>query len=100
MIRVNDTANRCVMQGPDLQLRGSSGLAPLQPGAPLLHAPTRAGARKYVLDPPIDRVQVPEELLQVEVQVLQQIYLVHQHEIRRPEPEGVFERFLLPSVIE
>ena len=67
MIRVNDPANRYVTQSSDLQLGGSSGLAPLQPGAPLLHAPARAGARKYVLDTPIDRVQVPEELLQVKV---------------------------------
>src|SRR5918993_5832986 len=95
-----DTANRYVTQGPNqgsgLQLGGSSGLAPLQPGAPLLYAPTCAGARKYVLDTPIDRVQVPEELLQIKVQMLQQVHFVYQHEVRRAEHQRILEGLLLP----
>jgi hypothetical protein len=52
----------------DRQLRWSP--VSLQPGAPLVHTLTRAGAREYALDARIDRVHVAKELLQVEVEVL------------------------------
>src|ERR687898_91680 len=74
-------------------LRRSS--AALEPGAPLVHAPTRAGAREYALDARVHRVQVAEELLQVEVQVPQEVHLVHQHQVGRTEHQGVLEGFLL-----
>src|SRR5215212_1179566 len=74
------------------QLRGSP-VSP-QPGAPHVHAPARAGAREYAFDAGVDRVQVAEELLQVEVEVLQEVHLVHQHQIGRAEHQGVLERLL------
>jgi hypothetical protein len=51
------------------QLRRSP--AALQPEAPLVDTLTRAGAREHAFDTRVDRVQVAEELLQVEDQVLQ-----------------------------
>src|SRR3712207_186019 len=72
---------------PAQQMPARSGLrrlqAPLEPGAPLVHALAGAGAGEHALDARVDSVQVPEELLQVEVQVLEEVYLVHQHEVDR-----------------
>src|SRR5215208_3046008 len=41
-------------------------------------------------DTRVDRIEVPEELLQIEVQVLQQIHLVDQYQVGRAEHQRVF----------
>src|SRR4028118_2000905 len=55
-----------------------SALAPLEPGAPFLDAPARAGAREDASDAGVDRVEVTQEQLEVEVQVFQQVHLVNE----------------------
>src|SRR5918998_2582709 len=73
----------------------TSALAPLQPGTPLLDALAGAGAGEDALDAGVDGVEVTQEHIQVEVQVLQQVHLVDEHEVCRAEHERVLERFLL-----
>src|SRR4051794_6764428 len=68
----------------------------LEPATPLLQTLPRASAGENAWNVRIDRVQVPQELIQIEVQMLQQVNLVHQHQIRRAEHERVLERLLLP----
>src|SRR5918997_1702378 len=83
------------MQRGDIAARLRRNPASLKPGAPLVYALARTGAREDAFDAQVHRVQVAEELLQVEVQVLQEVHLVHQHEVRRAEHQGVLEGFLL-----
>src|SRR5215208_1418317 len=68
----------------------------LKPATPLLHASFCAGASEEALDAGVDRIEVPEKLLQIEVQMLQQIHFIDQHQIRGPEHKRVLQRLLLP----
>src|SRR5215203_3040726 len=61
-----------------------------EPVAPLIDALAGPGAGEDGPDPWVDRIEVPEELLQIEVQMLQQIYFVDQYQVGRAEHERVF----------
>src|SRR5215211_8600265 len=67
-----------------------------EPVAPLIDALPGPRAGENGPDTRVDRIEVPEELLQIEVQVLQQVHLVDQYQVRRAEHKRVFQRFLLP----
>src|ERR687897_535747 len=61
-----------------------------EPVAPLIDALSGPRAGEDGTDARVDRIEVPEELLQIEVQVLQQIYFVDQYQVGRAEHERVF----------
>src|ERR671913_725764 len=67
-----------------------------EPVAPLIDALPGPRAGEDGPDTRVDHIEVPQELLQIEVQVLQQIHLVDQYQVGRAEHERVLERFLLP----
>src|SRR5215211_1143717 len=66
-----------------------------EPVAPLIDAPPGPRAGKDGPDTRVDRIEVPEEPLQIEVQVLQQIHFVDQYQVGRAEHERILERLLL-----
>ncbi len=59
-----------------------------EPGAPLVHAAYRGGAREDASDAGVYGVEVAEELLEAEVQVREEVYLVYEHEVGRAVEEG------------
>src|SRR5918994_3622676 len=67
-----------------------------EPVAPLNDAPTGPCAGKDGPDARVDHIEVPEELLQIEVQVFQEIHFVDQYQVGRAEHERVLKGFLLP----
>src|SRR5215218_5636132 len=67
-----------------------------EPVAPLVDALAGPRAGEDGSDARVDRIEVPEELLQIEVQVLQQVHLVDQYQVRRAEHKRVFQRLFLP----
>src|SRR5262245_61936645 len=66
-----------------------------QPGAPLLDAVARAGAREDPADARVDVVEGVEEAVDVVLEVREQIDLVHQHELAGAEGPRVLERLVL-----
>src|ERR671911_1462583 len=66
-----------------------------EPVAPLIDALAGPRAGEDGLHARVDRIEVPEKLLQIEVQMLQQIHFVDQYQVGRAEHERVLQRLLL-----
>src|SRR5918993_1769443 len=66
-----------------------------EPVAPLIDALAGPRAGEDGLHARVDRIEVPQKLLQIEVQMLQQIHFVDQYQVGRAEHERVLQRLLL-----
>src|SRR5215204_2459830 len=66
-----------------------------EPVAPLIDALAAPRASEDGLHARVDRIEVPQKLLQIEVQMLQQVHFVDQYQVGRAEHKRVLQRFLL-----
>ena len=76
-----------------------SSALPGQPGAPLVDPGPGACAGPDHLRRWIDRLQVGQEGVEVEIKVRQKVDLVHDDHLGGPEHHGVLEGFSSPSVM-